>query len=355
VWLIEHVKPMLITPSTAEDVLQRIRQFQPACVLAAAADLELFDRLAGRPQSAAALARRLGAGARGTAVLLDALTALGWLEKRRGRYAVPPGVAPLLTTAGPRSVLAMVQHQANCLRRWAQLARTVKTGRPADRRPSVRGAAADLAAFIGAMDNISAPVADQVIAPLRRLPFRRLLDVGGASGTWTAAFLRLRPGATATLFDLPAVIPLARRRLRSAGCLHRVTLVKGDFEHDALPAGADLAWVSAIIHQNSRAQNRRLFARIQRALVPGGRIAIRDIIMDPDRTAPAAGALFAVNMLVGTPAGGTYTLAEVAADLAAAGFADVRLLRRDEGMHSLVVARRSGGFSARRGAAVLAR
>jgi len=73
VWLIEHVKPMLITPSTAEDVLQRIRQFQPACVLAAAADLELFDRLAGRPQSAAALARRLGAGARGTAVMACSL------------------------------------------------------------------------------------------------------------------------------------------------------------------------------------------------------------------------------------------------------------------------------------------
>ena len=333
-WLIQGMR----SHWTAEDVLQLIQQFQPACVLAAAADLDLFDALAHRPQSAAGLARMLDADMRGTAVLLDALVALQLLAKRNGRYAVPGGVAAVLTHTGPQSVLAMVQHRANCLRRWAHLARTVKTGRPAERRPSVRGAAADLAAYIGAMDNVSAPVADQVIMPLRTIPFRRLLDVGGASGTWTAAFLRLRPGATAILFDLPDVIPLARQRLKAAGCLNRVTLVAGDFEKDSLPPGADLAWVSAIIHQHSRAQNRRLFARIHRALAPGGRIAIRDIIMAPDRTAPVAGALFAVNMLVGTAAGGTYTLTEVSADLAAAGFTGARLVRRDEGMQSLVVA-----------------
>ncbi|MCX6998633.1 MAG: methyltransferase [Kiritimatiellaeota bacterium] len=326
---------------TAKNILQLIEQFQPACVLAAAADLEVFDVLARRPQSAAGVARKLGADARGTVVLLDALAALQLLGKRNGRYAVHGSVAAVLTRTGPRSMLAMVQHRANCLRRWAHLAGTVKTGRPAERRPSVRGAAADLAAFIGAMDNVSAPVADRVIAPLRRIPFRRLLDVGGASGTWTAAFLRLRPGATALLFDLPDVSPLARQRLRAARCLERVTLVAGDYERHALPPGADLAWVSAIIHQNSRAQNRRLFARIRRALAPGGRIAIRDIIMAPDRTAPTAGALFAVNMLVGTAAGGTYTLREVCADLAAAGFTGARLVRRDAGMHSLVVARKA--------------
>jgi hypothetical protein len=109
---------------------------------------------------------------------------------------------------------------------------------------------------------------------------------------------------------------------------------------DALPPGADLAWVSAIVHQNSRAQNRDLFAKVLAALVPGGRIAIRDILMEADRTRPVAGALFAINMLVATEGGGTFTFDELREDLEAAGFAEVAVLRQDEAMDAVVVARK---------------
>jgi len=78
----------------------------------------------------------------------------------------------------------------------------------------------------------------------------------------------------------------------------RVKFVAGDFITDPLPPGADLAWVSAIVHQNSRKQNRQLFAKAFHALMPAGRIVIRDILMHPTHTHPVAGALFAVNMLV---------------------------------------------------------
>jgi O-methyltransferase domain len=98
----------------------------------------------------------------------------------------------------------------------------------------------------------------------------------------------------------------------------RVELHAGDFNTDDLPKGADLAWVSAIIHQNSPDQNRALYKQVAIALEQNGWIYIRDIIMESSRTAPVAGALFAVNMLSGT---------------------DVELVRRDEGMHSIVRAR----------------
>jgi len=140
----------------------------------------------------------------------------------------------------------MAQHQANCLLLWAQLASVVKTGLPARRVPSVRGQAGDQAAFIGALHSISAPNASRVIQAVQPLQFNHLLDLGGASGTWTMAFLRACPTAQATLFDLPEVIPLARQRFARAGLTNRVQLVAGDFTADPLPAGADLAWVSAI-------------------------------------------------------------------------------------------------------------
>ena len=170
---------------------------------------------------------------------------------------------------------------------------------------------------------------------------RRLLDVGGGPGTYTAAFLRAAPELRATLFDLPLVVEIARERLSAAGLLDRVTLVAGDFEKDPLPPGHDLAWISAIIHQNGPAQNDALYARILRALVPGGRLVIRDHVMDPGRTRPRAGALFAVNMLVGTEQGGTYTSDEIKAGLERAGFTGVRQLRSGDRMDCLVEAFKS--------------
>jgi predicted O-methyltransferase YrrM len=328
-------------PWTADAILELGRKYQGAAVLAAAADLDLFSALASKPLAAPELSRRLRCDLRGLTILLDALSALGLLEKRGERYALPVGLDALLTHSGSQSVLAMAQHQATCLRRWVQLARVVKSGQPAERIPSVRGEAGDEEAFIGAMHNVSAPNAGQVIKALRPLRFRHLLDIGGASGTWTIAFLRACPAARATLFDLPSVIPMAKRRLSAARLGSRVKVVGGDFMKDALPTGADLAWVSAIVHQNSRAQNRTLFSKVFRALVPGGHIAIRDILMEENRTQPVAGALFAVNMLVATQSGGTFTFAELQEDLARAGFTQAIILRADDAMNSVVAAQKT--------------
>jgi len=183
-------------------------------------------------------------------------------------------------------------------------------------------------------------MAPKLVEKLQPLRFRHLLDVGGASGTWTLAFLAAVPGARATLFDLPDVVPFAERRLAEAGMKDRVTLVSGDFYEDPLPQGADFVWLSAIVHQNSREQNRALYAKIFAALTPGGTLMIRDIVMDPTRTRPVAGAFFAVNMLVNTESGGTFTLEELSEDLLAAGFREPTLLVEGEWMDSVVRARR---------------
>jgi len=326
---------------SADDLVEQLRGYGPACVITAAADLDLFTALGPASLTAAQLAARIQADPRATEILLDALAALELLAKRGNTYEVPPDVAELLTEGAPANILPAVRHHGNCLRRWAQLARVVQTGRPAPREPSVRGQAGDCESFIGAMNNFTQSLAPRIVERLMPLRFQRLLDIGGASGTWTIAFLRAVPDSTAVLFDLPEVVPLARARLTRAGLADRVTLVAGDYNTDALPGGADFAWLSAIVHQNSRAQNRDLYAKIHAALVAGGTLVIRDVVMEPSKTQPPAGALFAVNMLVGTEGGGTFTFEEFKADLASAGFADVELLYQDPGMDSLVRAKKT--------------
>jgi predicted O-methyltransferase YrrM len=321
-------------PSSRDALLALARAFQESRVLLTGAELNIFTLLAKEALSAEAIAARLGADTRALTIELDALAAMGLLVKADRTYRTAAD-ASSLSEDDPDSILPMLLHAAKLWDRWSNLTRKVG-GTPLSERP----AADATRAFIGAMHVVSGPRAARLAADVGLGSARRLLDVGGGPGTYTAAFLRAAPDLRATLFDLPPVVEIAREMLSKAGLLDRVVLVGGDFERDELPRGHDLAWLSAIIHQNGTAANDALFGRIFRALTPGGRLVIRDHVMEPDRTRPHAGALFAVNMLVGTEHGGTYTFDEIRAGLERAGFVRARLLRPGEQMDALVEAYR---------------
>ena len=321
-----------------EEVIAVVRGFQPACVLLAAADLNVFTILKTKPMSAKAVADKLEADTRAITILLDALAAMALLTKQNKEYSLSSDVAQLLTEDSSRSILPAIRHQANCLRRWVQLPQVIRNGQPAERILNIHNETEDIAAFIGAMDNFSTPVATDVIRKLRSLNFCHLLDVGGASGTWTIEFLRAVPEAKATLFDLPEVIPMAKEHIAKAGLTDQVEFVEGDFYTDDLPTGADFIWLSAIAHQNSRQQNQQLFSKLYTVLENGGKLVLRDVVMDESRTKPEGGALFAINMLVATEGGGTYTFDEFRMDLLSAGFANITLVQQDEFMNSLISA-----------------
>jgi precorrin-6B methylase 2 len=313
-----------------EALLALARTYQPACILLAAAEIGLFEALAAGPMEADQLASELAADLRGTTVLADALVALGLLQKNGAAYASVPEPAEVA------AALPMLRHQGNCMRRWARTATAAKEGRPVERGPSLRGESADQATFIEAMASYNRDAVRTVVAGLGPLAFDRLLDVGGGPGTWTIGFLETDESARATLFDLPHVLTIARRHLEDAGMVERVELVGGDFCIEPLPGGADLAWVSAILHQFSRSQCRDLLRNVHGALVDGGQILIRDIVMDDSHTRPQYGALFAVNMLVSTEGGGTFSLAELTEDLDATGFGDVTVVEAERPMDQVV-------------------
>jgi hypothetical protein len=320
---------------TEESVLQMSRGFMASRVLLSSAELDIFTLLAEEPLTAEEIAAAAQAKLRGIEILLDALSALGFLQKKDGRYRTEPSAAPLLSASAPDSILPMVLHMATVWQNWSQLTDIV-LGKTTPGLTAKGALAKDnRKAFIGAMHVVASKAAPEVVAAINPGQACRLLDVGGGSGTYTLARLSAMPEMKATLFDLPPVIKMARDRVQAANMLDRVELVAGDFYKDELPPEHDLALLSAIIHQNSDKQNQVLYGKIHRALESGGRIVVRDHVMSADRTRPLEGALFAMNMLAGTEGGRTYTFDEIKEGLTAAGFTRINLIQT-KGMFSLV-------------------
>jgi predicted O-methyltransferase YrrM len=325
----------MLAKHTQDSILETARGFMVSRVLLSGAELDIFSLLARESLTAKQIAVAKKADLRAVTILLDALSALGFLVKREGRYQTEPSAAALLSAEAQDSILPMVLHMGTVWRNWSRITDIVLDKAEAGLEKDGALADANIAPFIGAMHVIASKMAPKVVAAIDPGSARHLIDVGGGSGTYTLAFLSAASEMKATLFDLPPVIEMARERAQAAGLAHRVNLVPGDFYRDALPGGHDLAILSAIIHQNSPEQNKTLFGKIFRCLDPGGRIVVRDHVMSPDRTEPLEGALFAVNMLAGTADGTTYTFDEIEAGLAAAGFTRIRLIQA-MGMFSLV-------------------
>ncbi|WP_448384472.1 methyltransferase [Desulfosoma sp.] len=321
--------------SQRDDPLEDVRGFMKSRILLSAAQLNVFTLLDDGPLTAEALARQTGCDLRALTRLLDCLVTFGHVHKTEGIYRLTEKGAPF-SAKHPESVLPMVLHMAHIWHNWHHLTDTVRLGHNPQRRSIVHSGADALEAFIGAMHVVGRNLAQEIAASLDLSPYKRLLDIGGASGTYTIAFLQRQPSLEAVLYDLSDVIPMARERLQAHGLLSRVRLVAGDFYSDPLPPGCDLALLSAIIHQNSPQENVALYRKIRDVLEPGGCLLIRDHIMEPDRTRPAAGALFAINMLVNTEGGDTYTFDETQAALMEAGFRKVELLRTGDQMDCLV-------------------
>jgi SAM-dependent methyltransferase len=320
-----------------DDVLALARGFQKSRIILTAAELDFFTILSTRSMTAAELAKELGLDTRATTRLLDALVVLGFLSKDNGHYRTTDEAAPL-SSAHPETVRPMLLHMNHMWENWSHMTETVRRGENQKRIRASEQGGTTLENFIGAMHVVGRALSKQIVSDYDAGRFRCLLDIGGGSGTYTTAFLERYPALLAVLFDLPGAVELAQKRFEAEGFSDRARTVSGNFYQDDLPTGCDLALLSAVIHQNSVAQNLELFGKIHRALAPGGVILIRDHIMDEGRTHPPGGAIFALNMLVATDGGDTFTFAEVEKPLIEAGFQNVKLIRRGENMDCLIEA-----------------
>jgi len=152
---------------------------------------------------------------------------------------------------------------------------------------------------------------------------KTLLDIGSGPATYPIQFCGRSPALQATIFDLPATLQITEKFVRDAGMRDRINLIAGDYRTDKIPGAYDLVFLSNIIHGEGDEENRRLMSKLYGCLAPGGRIVVKDHILNESRTQPLSGAVFALMMLLTTERGKCYSYAEVKAWLAKAGFGDI--------------------------------
>jgi ubiquinone/menaquinone biosynthesis C-methylase UbiE len=320
-------------PQTAsldpQPIAQMAFSFAAARILSTAVQLGLFSKIAAGAHTAAAIAQAAGASERGTRMVLDALVGFQLLTKRNGEYGLGPLAAQFLVRESPDYMGAWMETDT-MWEAWTKLPEAVRTGKPVD-SPTDQG---DAEEFFRALV--------RTLHIQNRLPAQRLmkalgigeshrgvrvLDVGCGSGVWGIAAAEADPGARVTAQDLSGVLEQTKEYVEKHGLTDRYNFLQGDLHTVEFSSNTyDLAILGHIIHMVSEASARAIFARLHAALKPGGRLAVIDMIPNDERTAPPFPLIFALNMLVHTDEGGTYTLSEYKKWLTEAGFARAEMI-----------------------------
>ena len=323
----EHFRAMMKARDQAgilpDDVHELIRGFMSSRAALSALELDIFTAV-GRSSTAELVARKIHADSRATEMLLNALVSLRLLEKQDGTFHNTALSARFFVEGSPDNARPGLLHTANLWGRWSTLSDAVRAGTSV---ASGRRDTSGTVAFIAAMDRNAKERANAVVKAVEPAGLRRMLDLGGGSAAYSIAFARACPSLHSEILDLAEVVPIAQQHIRHAGLASQVSTRVGDMLQDPLGENYDLVLVSAICHMFSVEQNRALFQRIFRALAPAGRLVIQDFILEPDKTAPRFAALFALNMLVGTRGGSSYSEPEYSAWLADTGFSGIRRVR----------------------------
>jgi (2Fe-2S) ferredoxin/2-polyprenyl-3-methyl-5-hydroxy-6-metoxy-1,4-benzoquinol methylase len=309
-----------------DDLNHALRGFQESRVLLTAVELDLFTAV-GSGARAEEVSARTGSDPRATEMLLNALVAMGWLAKQGTIFSNSPSSARYFVAGSADDARAATMHLVHLWRTWSTLTDCLRAGTSVWRQETVDRGEEWTRAFIAAMHRNARGRAPIVVKAVGTEGVTRMLDVGGGSGAYSIAFATAKENLQVDLLDLAKVIPIAQGHIERAGLAGRIRTRPGDLRADKLGEGYDLVFLSAICHMLSADENKDLLKRCFAALAPKGRVVIQDFILEPDRTAPKSAALFALNMLVGTQAGSTYTEAEYATWLIEAGFQDVRHVR----------------------------
>jgi SAM-dependent methyltransferase len=292
-----------------EPILQLASGFMAAKHLFAANELGVFEGLADSPTTIDGLAARTGLTRRAARISADAMVALGLLERDGDSYRNGPAAAAFLSGSGPADLRPLLRcWDQVSYPSWCELAEAL-----------ARGPSKEIFEIDQEQQEIVSKGIEAILAgPAAELPrvfdfsrHRRLLDIGGGTGSWSIAVVQRHPELAATVFELPAVAEVTRKRIAETGLESRVHVRAGDAMAGELPSGYDVFLVANLVHYWSPEQNRALLRHVRAAAEPGSHLLLADFWTDPTHTKPVQAALMAGEFAVHLRNGDVYSVDEL--------------------------------------------
>jgi len=307
--------------------------FWASKTLLSAIELELFTELAKHPENLDAIQGRLGLHERSARDFLDALVALGMLERKDGTYQNTPSTDLFLDKAKPSyigGILEMANHRLYPF--WGGLTEALRTGKPQNetrhgQEPIFETLYADparLREFLSAMTGVSHGGNMKIARAFPWADYSTFADIGTAQGDLVVQIAEANPHLTGIGFDLPVVEPIFEEYAARSSAADRIRFEGGDFFERGLPK-ADVLLMGHILHDWGLTDKRMLITKAYDALPEGGALIVYEALIDDDRRANAFGLLMSLNMLIETDSGFDYTGADCQGWMADAGFRESRV------------------------------
>jgi 2-polyprenyl-3-methyl-5-hydroxy-6-metoxy-1,4-benzoquinol methylase len=316
---------------TPERLMQFTFGFAPPLMIETAIRFGVFDILDKGAKSLDALRAATGTAPRGLRMVLDALVGLDVLSKdEAGNYALTEESAAFLVTGKPSYHGAFfLLTKEPMLSSWSKLDEVVKSGRSVQHINREQEGPSFFLRFVEDIFPIHYPGAKalaRVLGAQSELAPISVLDLAAGSGVWSVAIAQQSSQARVTAVDWPAVIEITKKVAARYGLADRYTFVAGDLHAVNFGQGHAIATLGHILHSEGEARSRRLLEKTFEALAPGGTIAIAEILVDAQRRTAVPALIFAVNMLVNSDEGDTFSLEEIRGWLHDAGFEQVRTI-----------------------------
>jgi ubiquinone/menaquinone biosynthesis C-methylase UbiE len=316
---------------TPEKIQQLAWGYAPPLIIEAALHHGVFDLLDGGSKTVEEMAARSGASVRGLRAVMNALAGLQLLTKdAAGRFGLTADSAAFLVGGKPGFLGGVIRHTSTQLvPKWLALSKVVRTGKPTASVNREKAGAAFFHNFVEDIFPMSYPSAQRLAEALEIAAAKkpvRVLDLAAGSGVWGIALAQKSPRVTVTAVDWPGVLDVTRKVAARLSVAGQFSFVAGDLASADFGCGHDIATLGHILHSEGQQRGRALLKKTFEALAPGGTIAIAEFLVDDAQTGPPVALIFAVNMLVNTDAGDTWSFGEIAGWLRDAGFRDPRTI-----------------------------
>ena len=317
---------------TPERLMQFGFAYAPPLIIGAAASNRVFDSLRSDAKTVDEVSQETGASIRGLRAIMGALVGLELLKKDgRQRYSLTPESEAFLASNRPGALAGFFSlNVTQLVSKWLQLSDVVRSGRPAQ---TVNQEGQGTEFFSGLVENIipmSYATAQTLADHLKLAKTKneiRVLDLAAGSGIWGIVLAQNSRNVQVTAVDWAGMIPTTKRITRRFGVTDRFKFIEGDLQEADFGDGYDIATLGHILHSEGEERSRRLLKKTFAALGSGGIIAIAEWLVNDERTQPLPPVMFAVQMLVNTEKGDTFSLSEIKGWLREAGFKKARLLK----------------------------